>query len=165
MDVLLRALARLRQGGVPFRARLAGPGRLLARHRALARRLGLGGAVLPGFVADRGQHLATADIFVLPSIQEGSGALALIEAMQAGLPIVASGIDGLREDICDGQNGVLVPPGDPEALAAALGALLGDAARRHRLGQAARRTYEERFAPEAFTAALGTVYQELGLRP
>jgi glycosyltransferase involved in cell wall biosynthesis len=163
-DVLLAALDCLRRQGVPFRACLAGGGPLLAADRALALRLGLGGATVEilGEVADPFPYLQRADVFVLPSRAEQSGSLALLEALQAGCAVVASRVDGIPEDVTDGASGLLVEPGDPAALAGALARLLADAALRRRLAEGARRTFAERFSADAFAAALGRVYAELG---
>ena len=164
-DVLLEALALLAARGVPFRACLAGPGPLLEAHRRRAERLGLGGSTrVAGFVVDAYDLAGRADVFVLASLHEQSGSLALLEAMQAGKAIVASACDGIPEDLTHGADGVLVPPGDPGALAAALAELLADPARRSRLGAAARATFEARFSPAAFSRALGAVYAEFGAR-
>jgi glycosyltransferase involved in cell wall biosynthesis len=165
-DVLLAALARLRQAGVPFRACLAGGGRQLAAERALASRLGLGGQVeLPGEVPDAYSYLERADVFVLPSRAEQSGALSLLEALQAGCAVVASRVDGIPEDVDDGASALLIEPGDPGALAGALARLLGDPELRRRLAAGARRRFEERFSASAFVAALGKVYADLGVVP
>ncbi len=165
-DVLLAALAALRQAGVPYRASLVGGGRQLAEERVLVRRLGLGGQVeLPGEVPDSYPYLERADVFVLPSRSEQSGSLALLEALQAGCAIVASRVDGIPEDVTDGASALLVEPGDAEALAGALARLLGDPGLRRRLGAAARRRFEERFSAAAFAAALGKVYADLGVAP
>ena len=165
-DVLLTALAALRQAGVPYRASLVGGGRQLAEERALVRRLGLGGQVeLPGEVPDPFPYLERADVFVLPSRSEQSGSLALLEALQAGRAVVASRVDGIPEDVTDGASALLVEPGDAEALAGALARLLGDPGLRRRLGAAARRRFEERFSAGAFAAALGKVYADLGVVP
>jgi glycosyltransferase involved in cell wall biosynthesis len=165
-DVLLAALAALRQAGVPFRASLVGGGRQLAEERALVRKLGLGGQVeLPGEVPDPYPYLERADIFVLPSRSEQSGSLALLEALQAGCAVVASRVDGIPEDVADGASALLVEPGDAGALAGALGRLLGDPGLRRRLAAGARRRFEERFSAGAFAAALGKVYADLGVVP
>jgi glycosyltransferase involved in cell wall biosynthesis len=160
-DVLLEALSLLTARGVSFRACLAGPGPLLDAHRRLAERLGLGGSTrVAGLVENAFDLLREADVFVLASRREQSGSLAVLEAMQAGKTIVASACDGVPEDITHDGNGILVPPGDAEALAAALAALLADPDRRTRLGAAARETYEARFSPAAFSGALGALYRE-----
>jgi glycosyltransferase involved in cell wall biosynthesis len=164
IDVLLHALARLRHGGARFRACLVSHGPLLESHRRLAERLGLNAATaITGWVPDPLAYLRHADIFVLPSLQEGSGSLSLIEALQAGLPVVASGIDGILEDVTDGDSALLVAPGDVEALRRALERLIGDATLRERLARRANETFVEKFSAEAFTSALGDLYRELGI--
>ena len=161
IDVLLNALALLRAAAVPFRAVLVGGGVLLDAHRALAARLGLEPSVsIPGFVEDPSPYLRAADVFVLPSLQEGSGSLSLLEAMQQGRAIAASRCDGIPEDLEDGISGVLAKVGDASDLAAAIGRLLGDATLRSRLGEAARRTFESRFSPPIFREALRGIYGE-----
>jgi glycosyltransferase involved in cell wall biosynthesis len=137
-------------------------GELLDAHRRLARRLGLADAVaLPGWVPDSFPYLQHADVFVLPSLQEASGSMAAIEAMQAGVAIIASRLDGIPEDLADGDDAVLVPPGDAVALAGALGRVLGDAGDRARLARRARQVFETRFSPEALTRALRDLYAEM----
>jgi glycosyltransferase involved in cell wall biosynthesis len=97
---------------------------------------------------------------VLPSLEEGSGSVSLLEAMMHGNCVVASGIDGIPEDIRDGIDGLLVPPADPVALADALQSVLSDAGLRRALGEAARRRFMERFDPEVFARELGEAYGE-----
>ena len=102
---------------------------------ARIRALGLDRRVqLLGHRDDVGDLLVAADVFAFPSIFEGLGA-ALIEAMALGLPIVASDLPAVREVTGDGEVALLVPPGDPEALAAALQQILGRPAARHRPGR------------------------------
>jgi glycosyltransferase involved in cell wall biosynthesis len=162
LSVLLQALARLRSAGIPFRAALMSGGALLAEHRRLAARLGLDGStVLTGWLPDPWPYLHRAEVFVLPSVGESSGSCSLLEAMQAGRAIVASRLDGIPEDLADGDSAVLVEPGRVEPLAAALTALLADPDRRQRLGRRARETFEARFSARAFSRALGQVYAEL----
>jgi glycosyltransferase involved in cell wall biosynthesis len=81
--------------------------------------------------------LASADLLVLPSFYEELGTV-LVEAMQAGVPVVASNVGGIPEAVEDGVTGLLVPPGDPVSLAAAIDAVLGDRALARRLGANAR---------------------------
>jgi len=164
-DVLLEALALLKARGVRFRACLAGPGPLLDAHRRLAERLGLGASTrVAGLVEDAFGLVCRADVFVLASRREQSGSLAVLEAMQAGKPIVASACDGIPEDVTDGRDALLVPPGDARALANALGRLLGDADLRERLGRAARATFEARFSAKALADTLGALYPEPAAR-
>ncbi len=103
--------------------------------------------------ADLAAAFAAAAVTVVPSVPAASGdqdglPVALLEAMAAGCAIVASRLAGIDEAVVDGESGVLVPPGDPAALAAALAALLADGDRRRRLGAAAAVRAEE-FSVEA----------------
>lgn len=166
LDVLLLALSRLAAAGVPFRACLVGPGRLLEAHRRLAAELGLEGRVaLPGYVEDVEPYFAEADVFVLPSLGEASGSVSVVEALRSGTAAVSTTCDGMPEDLADGRDALLVEPGDADGLAAALRVLLEDPARREELGASARRVYEQRFSPELFVKALGGLYAELGVSP
>lgn len=165
-DILLEALARLRAAGVSFRACLVGGGPLLGAHRRLAAALGLDGQVtLPGAVPDAFAYLRRADVFALASREEQSGSLALIEALQAALPAVVTGVDGIPEDVTDGEDALLVPPGDAGALARALARLLADPALRAALGHRARQTFERRFSARACTEGLREAYATLGVVP
>ncbi len=166
LDVLLQALARLRAGGVRLRACLVGGGPLVDHHRRLAASLGLEGSVVcTGVVAAVEPYLASAAIFVLPSREEQSGSLALIEALRGGLAVVASGVDGILEDLTDGDDALLVPPGDPAALAAALGRLLDDRQLRCSLARRGRETFAARFAAPVVAGALRRLYEDLGVAP
>ena len=95
---------------------------------------------------------------MLPSIQEGSGSVSLLEAMQAGVAAVASDIDGLPEDVTDGESALLVPSGNPQALSRAIARLLHDPDLRARLGQRGHEIFIARFSAEAFTNDLRSVY-------
>jgi len=86
--------------------------------------------------------LRAADVFVLPSLWEGFG-IAVVEAMAAGVPVVASRVDGVCEIIRDGQDGVLVPPNEPEKLAQAIVDLLDDSERMKRFVASASKRAEE----------------------
>lgn len=159
VDVLINALAALKKKGTPFRACLVGGGPLLERHRTLVRAQGLHDCVsVPGVVALAGQYNSMADVFVLPSREEQSGSLAVIDALGAGIAVVASRVDGLIEDLEHEKDALLVTPGDAAALEAALGRLLKDSELRRRLGMAGRHRFEERFAPAQFARAIGEVY-------
>jgi glycosyltransferase involved in cell wall biosynthesis len=87
---------------------------------------------------------AHASVFALPTLREAFG-LVFVEAMSFGLPVVATRIEAIPEIVADGETGLLVPPRDPAALAAALSALLADPARASQLGAAGRARAAERF--------------------
>ena len=115
--------------------------------------------VFTGFVENVADHLAALDVFVFPSREEGLGST-LIDAMAQGLPIVASRVGGIPELIAHERTGLLVPPGDPAALAAALARLAGDSALRARLGTAAREAAAA-YTPEAMAAAYLNLYHDI----
>jgi glycosyltransferase involved in cell wall biosynthesis len=128
-------------------------------------RLGLEDRVrLEGERADVPELLARADVFVLSSASEGMP-ISVLEAMAAGLPVVASAVGGVPELVLDGETGRLVPPGDPPALAGALRPLLADAQLRRRLGDAGRVRVHERFDLGPFRRAHVELYsRELAKR-
>ena len=140
-DLLLRAFAR--QKDRRWTLTILGEGPLRPSLEALSRELGVSDRVaMPGLVDNPSDYLAQASAFVLSSAYEGFPN-ALGEAMAAGLPVIATDCaGGVRELIRDGDNGVLVPPGDEPALAAAIERLMSDAALRHRLGDKAREVLE-----------------------
>jgi glycosyltransferase involved in cell wall biosynthesis len=161
VHILLRSLARLKELGVPFRACLIGRGQLLEEHRRLMRELRLDRVtVIAGLVDDPREFLRCAEIFVLPSLEESSGSVSLIEAMQAGLACVASAIDGIPEDVTEGASGLLVEPGSVDSLTEGLRRVLVNKELRSQLRKGARARFDERFASERFTASLGEVYRE-----
>ena len=107
--------------------------------------------------------LRACDVFIFPSLYEGLG-IALIEAMAAGCACVASSAGPIPEVIRDGEDGILVPPGDPEAIAAAVCRLLDDEAERGRLGTAATKTAFSRFQPQQSAAALTRIYESVNAK-
>jgi glycosyltransferase involved in cell wall biosynthesis len=166
IPTLLEALARLRASGAPpVQLDLVGDGPRAAAWQAQAARLGLAGAVrLHGWAAraDLPAWYRQADLFVFPSVEEGMPN-ALLEALASGLPLVATDIPGNRALVRPGANGLLVPPGDPTALAAALDGLLRSAACRARLGQASRRL-AARFDWDAVAEAYHTLLRDAVMR-
>jgi glycosyltransferase involved in cell wall biosynthesis len=104
----------------------------------------------PGWVGptDKAALLQRASVFVLPSHFEALP-MALLEAMAAGVPVIATRVGGIPDVVSDGRDGLLVEPRDPAALSAAIGALLDDPGERARLGRAARRRVSESFSVEA----------------
>jgi glycosyltransferase involved in cell wall biosynthesis/GT2 family glycosyltransferase len=157
-DILLEALGTLSaQPG--WRLAVAGQGGEEPRLREQARREGLGDRVhLLGFRDDIPDLLAAADVYVMPSRSEGLP-LALLEAMFAGLPVVASAVGGIPDALGEG-GGILVPPGDAPALAAALRALLTDDERRRVLGSRAGEIAGARFGVDAMADAYERLYRE-----
>ena len=140
VDLLLRALALARQQRPDLELEIAGSGDDRPRLERLAAELGLGGAVrFLGFVDEPTKlallRRAVANVF--PSPKEGWG-ITVMEAAACGTPSLASNSPGLRDSVRDGVTGLLVPHGDPEALATAMLRLVGDRDLVDRLGAAAR---------------------------
>jgi glycosyltransferase involved in cell wall biosynthesis len=165
LDVLIRALAALRDDGVSFRACLVGEGTLLSTHRRLVSSLGLGDLVsLPGRVSDVVPYLQECDVFVLPSTEEGSGSVSVLEALQTGSAIVSTNVDGMPEDLTHEVDAILVSPGDPAELRNAMRRLLRDPDHRRELGARARALYQRRFSPAVAASSLAAFYAPLGLK-
>lgn len=133
-----------------------------ALDRAIAER-GLAGSVdFLGLLSPSalGGELARAACLVLPSLQE-TAPIAIQEAMAAGRPVVASSVGGNPHLVADGVTGFVVPPGDPEALAARIVALLGDRALRDAMGARARAEAERRFEMRAVAEASLAIYRRV----
>ena len=161
LDVLLAAVARLIERGVPVRVVLAGDGPERGRLERLAGKLGIAGRVdFRGEVPHEQVPavLGELDIFVLPSRAEGFGVAAL-EAAAMELPVVASEVHGLPDVVDDGRSGLLVPPGDVEGLAGAVGRLAADATLRAEMGRAGRSLVERRYRWEENTAQMERLYR------
>jgi glycosyltransferase involved in cell wall biosynthesis len=136
---LLEALPPLLARQPAIRVVFFGRGALEDELRRTIAATGLDGVVrLAGFRDDLPDILPCLDLLVHPATMEGLG-VSLLQAASAGVPIVASVAGGIPEAVRDGENGLLVPPGDVPALREAVGALLADPARRRALGQGGRR--------------------------
>ncbi|MFH1057553.1 MAG: glycosyltransferase [Pseudomonadota bacterium] len=135
--LLIRVFARVAAAHPDWRLVILGEGPLRAELTALAAGLGLAGRVhLAGRVADPFTHLRRADVFVMSSDYEGFP-MSLLEAMSCGLPVVATDCcTGMREIVRPGEDGLLTPVGDADALALALAGLMQDPAQRAKLAAA-----------------------------
>ncbi|HEY2071537.1 MAG TPA: glycosyltransferase [Rhizomicrobium sp.] len=157
-DVLIDALAILKERGVEFRCTLAGDGPLRpALEQQVVRRRLAGLVGFTGWVEDIAPVLRGADLFAFPSLREGFP-LALLEALAHGLPVVSSRIDGPKEFLVEGDSGLLVPPRDPVALADALGRLIGSEGLRRKLARNGRRLVE---ASNSFESIAGRLHRAL----
>lgn len=113
-----------------------------------------------GYRDDMPALMNAADLLVHPARQEPFGRV-LLEAAASGLPTVTTAVGGTAELLEDGRTARLVPPGDADALAAALSELLDDAPRRARLGEAARRRVESEFSASAAAESLAAVWEDV----
>jgi len=162
VDILVRAFAELAPSHPNARLVICGSGReVKLQVRAMIAELGLEGqARMAGFRRDVPAVLAATDVYALPSRAEGLG-FSLLEAMASGCPVVASRVGGVPEIVTDGQDGLLVEPENPAALASAIGRLLDSPELRARLGAAGRATAQERFATERLVGRVEELYQGL----
>jgi glycosyltransferase involved in cell wall biosynthesis len=159
---LLAAVAALAPAFPGVRLAVGGDGDL-ALLRTRAAQLGISGRVeVLGWLGaqEKADQLARACVFCLPSHAEGMP-LAMLEAMAAGKAAVVSRVGAMPEVVADGENGLLVPPRDVAALAAALSRLLSNDALRHRIGARARATVAQRYSAAVVAARLADVYREL----
>jgi glycosyltransferase involved in cell wall biosynthesis len=139
---------------------VVGDGPLRSSLEARVCELGLTGQFLfVGERSDLNQIYRSFDVYVLPSFQEGMP-MALLEAMAAGLPVVATKVGGVPDVVCDGSVGTLVEPGDPNALARGIRDLLSDQIRRELLGSNGRRRVEEQFSAAVMARSYVELYQE-----
>jgi glycosyltransferase involved in cell wall biosynthesis len=157
-DLLLRAFAGIPKGP---RLRLIGDGPTRASVESLARELGIQEQVdFLGNRDDVASLLATSDVFVLASRSEMLP-ISILEAMRAGLPVIASDVGGVGEAIAHNENGFLVPSGSVNALAQALADLTNDYALRLRMGQAGRQRFADQFLSSSMQERTRAVYWEV----
>ncbi|MBD3368055.1 MAG: glycosyltransferase [Candidatus Eisenbacteria bacterium] len=160
-DTLLDAAPAVLEAVPSLRLLLVGNGPLEEETRARADALGLGERVLfTGFRDDVPDLLAASDLFVLPSHGE-SFPLTVLEAMAAGLPVIASDVGGICEAVDHGRSGLLVPAAEPEALADALRRLGGDAGLRREMGERGRVRVERDFDERRSIEAVRSLYEDL----
>jgi glycosyltransferase involved in cell wall biosynthesis len=163
LDVLLRAMALLREGDETVRLVLAGDGPLRSELQQLAASLHVDEQVQ--FIGYQSRPavarlLNECMLFVLPSRYESLG-IAVVEALACGKPVVATAVDGIPEIIEDGTNGILVEPEDARALAAAIRRLLGDADLRARLGRAGRLRVKDAFRWQRMGESYVNAYEQV----
>lgn len=150
---ILRALSILRERGVPFAADLVGHGPLEAAVRRDVERLGLSSSVILHVDSpDIPEILRAADVYLSASLFEGTSN-SVMEAMNAGLPVVATDVGDNARLVLDGQNGFLCPPRDPAALADKLQTLLADPSRRLEMGRSGLKTLGDRYSSAPFLQA------------
>ena len=163
---LLTAIATLRTRHPSVRLVLIGDGPCQEPLRAQATRLGIADAVT--FAGERVGHTNNIhqlfDVSVLCSLSEGFPN-ALVEAMAAGVPVVATAVGGNVDAVVDGVTGFLVPSRSPAQLASALAQLAEDRALRQRMGAAGRERARREFSEERVLASLESLYERLVRRP
>jgi glycosyltransferase involved in cell wall biosynthesis len=161
-EYAISALRLVRDAGIDSELTIVGSGPNERRLRELAQKEGVTDQItFAGLVEDPRSFLEGADLFVLPSRQEGFSN-ALLEAMASGLPVVATDVGGNAEALEDGIGGFIVPPEDASALARAVAELGRTRERLTAMGAANRKRITERFSLEASAANLASWYRQDG---
>jgi glycosyltransferase involved in cell wall biosynthesis len=161
---LLQAVAAVRDTVPDVKLVCAGDGERIAVARQ-AERLGIADAVkFTGWVGPSGKRalLENAAVYALPSYDEALP-MSLLEAMGAGLPVIASPVGGIQEVVVDGVTGLLVAPGDTRTLERLLARLLTDKALAARIGAAARESVRLRYAPDRAVPRIEALYADFGM--
>ncbi len=158
LETAVAALPAIREREPKAVLLVLGEGPLRETLRKQAELLGVADALLlPGRAGDVAAWLRRAEVFVHPARWEGFG-LVLLEAMLAGLPVVASAVSSIPEIVADGETGVLVPPDHAPALAAAIGDLFGDSGHARSLGTAGRRRARSEFSVQRMARRTAELY-------
>ncbi|HUT93922.1 MAG TPA: glycosyltransferase [Thermoguttaceae bacterium] len=165
MEVLLEALATLRAQGSSVRLRAVGGFETPEYERAvkcLVEKLGLADAVeWTGFTEEVDRELAEMDLFVLPSLFGEGLPMVVLEAMAAGVPVVATRVEGVPEAIRDRRDGLLAEPADPGSLARAIGRVVDGEVDWHALRTSARKRHAEAFSDRSMAAGVAEVYRRV----
>ena len=165
IEVLLDAVAILRRQGVPVHLRAVGTfesPKYAAEVVLRARQLGLSEHITwTGFSRDVDKELQKMDLFVLPSLFGEGLPMVVLEAMAAGVPVVATRVSGIPEAVRHGQDGLLVAPGDPEALAQAIAGMVRGDYDWSALRVSAMARQAGHFSDRAMAAGVAAVYREL----
>jgi glycosyltransferase involved in cell wall biosynthesis len=167
IEVLLEALAKLRSQRLDIRLRAIGPFETPAYEaevKNLANRLGIEDTITwTGFVTDVAAELARIDLFVLPSLFGEGLPMVVLESMAAGVPVVASRVEGVPEAIRHGEEGLLCEPGNTDQLAAAIEEIVADQGRLDyaAMSRNAQQRHRELFSSRAMAAGVARVYREV----
>jgi glycosyltransferase involved in cell wall biosynthesis len=160
-EYLIEAIPKILEPIPDVKFMIVGDGPLKIPLETMSRKLKVTDSVIfAGFRSDIREILAAIDILVIPSLLEGFPMVTL-EAMAMAKPIIATRIDGVIEQITDGENGLLVPPKDHEALTESILKLIQDKELSGRLGRLARKKVEQEFSVEKMVAETEKVYLSL----
>ena len=159
IEPLLRSIPLLND--LPLMFRLVGTGEegFVASMKALVKKLGIEGKVeWAGFVADVYKEIEEADICVAPSLWREPFGLTLLEFMSQARPVVTTDNGAQHEILTDGKEGLLIPPGNPEALASAIRTLAENPEKRKQMGEAGKATFLRQFSYDLFYQRILKIY-------
>lgn len=160
-DILLRAMSEVLPNYDSAVVLILGEGAERAALERLSIRLGIADRVLmPGYMSDGKAYFRLFDLFVLPSLTEGLP-ITVLEAMQAGVPVVATKVGGVPQALDEGQGGLLVEPGDPHALAEAIRRCVDDRPLALRRAAHSKTRSSTRFSSEAMATRYLELYHEV----
>lgn len=161
INTFLKAVTILKGRGVNCNGLIAGSGIFMNRNKYLAKKLGVSDYVnFLGFIDSVEEVLDNTDIYVLPSVEEGSGSISLLEAMKKGVAIITTKCDGIPEDFINGETGILITPGDASQLADAIETLVKDHHLRNKLAQSVKADYNNRFSFEKMKSGIHRIIRE-----
>jgi glycosyltransferase involved in cell wall biosynthesis len=165
VEVLLEALASVRNAGADVRLRAIGPFETPAYEaevRGLVARLGIAAAIdWTGFITDIAAELDRVDALVLPSLFGEGLPMVVLEAMAAAVPVIASRVEGVPEAVTDREDGLLVKPGDPTDLAAAIRELISGKLDYPELSRNAQDRHAQYFSAEIMAMNVADVYDKV----
>lgn len=157
----LQALAKLKEEGLNMEVFIVGDGAERVSLEKLCRDVGIT-AHFPGNVLNVSKYYNQFDIFVHPSLSEGFG-MVIVEAMSAGLPVIATNVGGIPEIITHGENGILVEPASAESIKRAIFLLISDKEMRIRLSKNALKTYSDKYTFRKYIQQIDTIYSNYQL--
>jgi glycosyltransferase involved in cell wall biosynthesis len=158
-DLLIRAVSRLRRSYPKVRLLMVGDGPLRPELESLAASLGES-VIFAGVRTDVARVLRAMNVFALPSLYEALP-IAMLEAMATGLPVIATRVGGIAEAVQDGRTGLLVPPGDEDALYHALGTLVAGPIQAEQMGRRAMSHIRAGFTIDVMARRVEAIYDEL----
>jgi glycosyltransferase involved in cell wall biosynthesis len=165
LEVLLKALAALRQARLPVRLRVIGSfetSQYEQELRSLATGLGVSDLIeWRGFSSRVSEELDELDLFILPSLFGEGMPMVVLEAMAAGLPVIGTNVEGVPEVVRDGLEGLIVPPGDAAALAGAIERFIAGEVNWTEMRRNGHRRQAERFSQQSMAAAVADVYRRV----
>lgn len=161
INYFLHAVRILKEKNIPIRAIIVGSGDVLNKNINLAKKLKIMDVVeFTGFVPNISDVLSKADVFVQPSLQEGSGSISVFEAMQSGIPVITTFCDGLEEDIENGENGILVEKMNVSDLSKAILDIYHDRNLAQKLAGNAKKSMQERFNMDNMINGLKKIHEK-----